>query len=398
MNILVITPLYYIKGRPNLFHDTSAIHYLIRPWAKEHEVTVINIYMQGFRKIARYLSRKEREYYWKGYHYSADGVDVHMCEVQLRRRQKWILRDTQTTRVKKYIEAVMQDKGAPDLVVVHFPTICMSLLESIYPGVKKVAVLHQSDIINCNEGLIKGTQLNTIYSRMYARSAVIRDALRKKSIKVEEDIIYSGVPFEFKKEPGKVKPSEYKVVYVGKLIERKNVDKCIRCLGSGELSRNISFGIYGAGEEQANLEELQKKMKLADKITFHGQVSHDKIAGIMQDADIFIMISTKETFGLVYLEALSAGCIVIGSRNEGIDGVIVDGKNGFLINPDNDDDLKNCLENIFNMDGEKYTEISQNANATALEYTEEKMGRRYLNLISSCCNVSISKAGDFYAK
>ena len=42
MNILVITPLYYIQGRPNLLHDTSAIHYLIRPWAAEYNVLVVN--------------------------------------------------------------------------------------------------------------------------------------------------------------------------------------------------------------------------------------------------------------------------------------------------------------------------------------------------------------------
>ena len=46
--------------------------------------------------------------------------------------------------------------------------------------------------------------------------------------------------------------------------------------------------------------------------------------------NVWIMISKNETFGLVYLEAMARGCITIGSRNQGIDGVINHGVNGFF--------------------------------------------------------------------
>lgn len=382
MNILVITPIYYIKDRKNLFHDSSAIHYLIRPWAKEHNVTVINIYSQPIGKIIRYKSREERNYYRKGYHFFADGVKVHMCEIQRFYKQKAILDDRQTKRVLDFIDSVISEENKPDVIVAHMPTFCLNVLERIYPSVKKMAVLHQTDVINCREDISKVEKINLLFSKIFTRSNAIRKFCRKQSIRAEEEIVYSGVPINIKEQGRKEKPDKYRIIYVGKLIKRKNVDKCILCLQ--DLSLKVSFDIYGSGPELPYLQKLAQESRCSANITFHGQVAHEKIADIMENGDIFIMTSVGETFGLVYLEAMAFGNIVIGSRNEGIDGVIVDGENGFLVEPYNIEELVNCLESIFRMDKEKYAEITQNANLTAKKYTEEKMGRKYLSMIRSC--------------
>ena len=49
----------------------------------------------------------------------------------------------------------------------------------------------------------------------------------------------------------------------------------------------------------------------------------------MEESDVFAMVSSPETFGLVYIEAMAKGCVTIGSKGEGIDGVIVNNENGF---------------------------------------------------------------------
>lgn len=382
MNILVITPIYYIKDRINLFHDSNAIHYLIRSWAKEHNVTVINIYSQPIGKIIRYKKKKERDYYRKGYHFSADGIAVHMCEIQRLYKQKAILDAVQTKRVLNFIESVMSDDNKPDVIVAHMPTSCLNVLERIYPNVRKMAVLHQTDVINCGDDITKSSRINSIFYKIFARSKTIRDFCRNSSIRVEEDIVYSGVPIDTEKKGGKSKPDKYRLIYTGKLIKRKNVDKIIMCLQS--LSHKVSFDIYGTGPEMPYLKKLARESSCSENITFHGQVAHDEIKTVMDDGDIFIMTSIGETFGLVYLEAMASGDIVIGSKNEGIDGVIVDGKNGFLVDPNNREELADCLESIFRMDDEKYAEITQNANSTAIKFTEERMGRKYLSMIQSC--------------
>lgn len=100
----------------------------------------------------------------------------------------------------------------------------------------------------------------------------------------------------------------------------------------------------------------------------------------MQNSDIFCMPSQNETLGLVYLEAMSKGCITIGTQNEGIDGIIVDHKNGFLVEP-NEASLSKTLKQIFDMKEEELVKISDEAIKTAKIYTEKNMSKKYFNLI-----------------
>ena len=51
---------------------------------------------------------------------------------------------------------------------------------------------------------------------------------------------------------------------------------------------------------------------------------------MIRNADCFVMVSSREAFGLVYLEAMAKGCIVIGTKGQGIEGIVKHGENGFL--------------------------------------------------------------------
>ena len=93
------------------------------------------------------------------------------------------------------------------------------------------------------------------------------------------------------------------------------------------------------------------------------------------------MISSTEIFGLVYLEAMALGLIPIGSRNEGIDGVIRDGENGFLCKAGDVDELTSILERIKKMPSEEISKISIYAKKTAFDYSDESVAKRYLNAL-----------------
>jgi glycosyltransferase involved in cell wall biosynthesis len=95
------------------------------------------------------------------------------------------------------------------------------------------------------------------------------------------------------------------------------------------------------------------------------------------------MISEGEAFGLVYLEAMSRGCITIASKNEGMDGIIKDGINGFLCESGNQFDLENKLRFISCLSTKEIKVIKINAIHTAQEYTNEKAALKYLNLINN---------------
>ena len=98
----------------------------------------------------------------------------------------------------------------------------------------------------------------------------------------------------------------------------------------------------------------------------------------MKDADVFIMLSSPETYGLVYLEAMANGCVTVASRGEGFDGIIESGKNGFLENPASVEDAARVLTAVHDLSDEQRREVILNGYRLAASMTEEQTARRFL--------------------
>ena len=91
------------------------------------------------------------------------------------------------------------------------------------------------------------------------------------------------------------------------------------------------------------------------------------------------MISKGEAYGLVYLEAMARGCITIASRNEGMDGIIKDGINGFLCNAGDYVELASIIQRINSMSMEERMAISNHAIETAKWLTDENTAKMYID-------------------
>ena len=98
------------------------------------------------------------------------------------------------------------------------------------------------------------------------------------------------------------------------------------------------------------------------------------------------MVSSPETFGLVYIEAMAKGCITIGSKGEGIDGVMKMARMVFCKAGDVKV-LTSVLESILSLDKATKTRIISNAIDTARNLTQENVSREYYhNLRAILCN------------
>jgi glycosyltransferase involved in cell wall biosynthesis len=95
------------------------------------------------------------------------------------------------------------------------------------------------------------------------------------------------------------------------------------------------------------------------------------------------MIYRNETFGLVYLEAMARGCITIASRNEGFDGVIEHGVNGFLCKAGDSKELASIINQIRTMPSAELQRISHKAMQTAASLTDKKAAERYLEAVKN---------------
>lgn len=85
-----------------------------------------------------------------------------------------------------------------------------------------------------------------------------------------------------------------------------------------------------------------------------------------------------EIFGLVYLEAMTLGCITIAARHEGIDGIFEDGVNGFLCEAGNAVELATIINKIRQMSPETLMRMPMKAKQTSAMYSDVNVAQRYI--------------------
>ena len=159
------------------------------------------------------------------------------------------------------------------------------------------------------------------------------------------NVIYNGLEqFEVKERAKK----KHSIITVASLIPRKNIDLIIKAIGKlKDVYQDITLTIVGEGKEKINLEKLIEEFDVEKDVKFLGQISNEKVQEYMSESYIFLLPSINEGFGIVYPEAMKNGCITIGTKNEGIDGFIKNGENGFLIDPSVDSIIE-IINKIFN--------------------------------------------------
>lgn len=99
------------------------------------------------------------------------------------------------------------------------------------------------------------------------------------------------------------------------------------------------YVIVGEGSDKVRLENLAKELEVDKNVIFAGYVSKELLSSYYSLCDLFILPSEKEGFGIVFLEAMYHEKPCIGARIGGIPEVVVHGETGFLIEPQNKNEL-----------------------------------------------------------
>jgi glycosyltransferase involved in cell wall biosynthesis len=175
-----------------------------------------------------------------------------------------------------------------------------------------------------------------------------------------------------------------KVISVCNLISRKNIDIVLRALSTLSSINNWHYTIIGDGPERASLEDLAKSLAIDDKVTFMGYIENSHVYKYLDESNVFAMVSSTETFGLAYLEAMARGNIVIGTKGWGIDGIVIDGENGYLCEEISVDNLLNKIMKLMAMSSSEHEKMLNNIYMTINDYTDEAMSQVYLNVIEQC--------------
>jgi len=170
------------------------------------------------------------------------------------------------------------------------------------------------------------------------------------------------------------------LIQVGHLIPSKRVDVTIRAFAVLlECHPFATLTIVGSGPDRKRLENLCQELSIGDAVTFTGQLPNNEVLKKMKAATFFVMASSPEGFGIVYLEAMASRCITIGTEGEGIADLIVSGKNGFLVPPDNPDAIVHAIEWCLEHPGEA-SAIAERGRKDATCLTWEKNAKQYITV------------------
>ena len=157
------------------------------------------------------------------------------------------------------------------------------------------------------------------------------------------------------------------ILSVGNLIPRKGIHRVLmalaRCAGREKNLPPWRYRIVGAESDPqyaARLRRLAGRPELAGKVEFCGRLTDSELCEAYRGADVFCLPSDYEGFGIVYLEALGAGCVGIASASGGAEEIIDSGKNGFLVSPKNIRALSNLLADLLR-DSPRRKDISREA-------------------------------------
>jgi glycosyltransferase involved in cell wall biosynthesis len=142
------------------------------------------------------------------------------------------------------------------------------------------------------------------------------------------------------------------ILFVGRLIDVKGADVLLRAVSTIDNNRRIGLWIVGDGPDRPALEQTADRLGIKDRVKFWGQMGYDKLPDLYAAADVFVLPSRKipgigeEGQGTVILEAMAAGCCVIGSDSGGIGTLIEHDKTGVLVPPDDPQMLAKAIERL----------------------------------------------------
>ncbi|MFH0837165.1 MAG: glycosyltransferase family 4 protein [Candidatus Aenigmatarchaeota archaeon] len=158
-----------------------------------------------------------------------------------------------------------------------------------------------------------GKAIELFYSKLYYSGIITVSEesarkIKKLGFKPNTYIIPNGIDFDHINKT-KTKKSNH-LVYVGRLVNYKNVDKIIQSMPAiNKLFPKLELHIIGTGDQKPHLEKLANKLNA--NVKFLGYVSEEEKFQELKSAQAFISMSSVEGFGISVLEAMASGTPVV---------------------------------------------------------------------------------------
>lgn len=290
----------------------------------------------------------------------------------------------------------------PVLINLHFP------LESAYYVLPLVKLLKIPLVVNIHGMEIDGYEDHGIFRRFPVKHAlstadmVLSNSyqLLKKAcnivpfIQEHSFVVGNGIDLNFFKEniiKGTLEEPVFKSKYIlalGRFVHKKGFDILIEAFSKlNPFEIDAKLIIAGDGSLRGEYEKKVKELCLKERVVIWRRAEKDEVPVLMAGAEILVIPSREEPFGIVVLEGLASRVPIIAARTGGIPEIVEDGFTALLFNKESSEELSHLIKKLYNDEGLKTALVEAGYKLVTEKFGWDSVVRRFLEkfeVVSRC--------------
>lgn len=264
-------------------------------------------------------------------------------------------------------------------------------------GIKLILSLRGAHI---NYSPLTNSKIATTYKAFFPKvdgfhavsKAISLEAMKYHAAMPKIKLVYSGL--ELERMPFQLKivdaNTPLKILSIGRAHWIKGYTYA---LNSAYLLKvagvDFQYTIVGVGSNEELIYQ-RSQLELENEVVFLENLSFEEVIESIRQADVLLLSSLKEGIANVVLEAMALGTLVISTNCGGMDEVIVDNENGFLVPIRNSEAMASALKSISELPLPTYQKIATRArNTIEKQHNHEKMVAEMLDLYQKVLNTEL---------
>lgn len=139
-------------------------------------------------------------------------------------------------------------------------------------------------------------------------------------------------------------------LFVGSIEPRKGINFLLEACAILEKQNvhNYTLLVIGEGPQREEMEDLSRSLNLTERVKWLGRIPYTQLGRFFQAADVFVLPTLEDTWGVVISEAMLFGKPVLCSKGAGSREIIVEGENGYIFDPCDPEKLAEIMKHFIN--------------------------------------------------
>jgi len=172
------------------------------------------------------------------------------------------------------------------------------------------------------------------------------------------------------------------IVSAGRLIPNKGFLSLIKVFAQiKEIYKDAQLVIVGDGPQQEELIDYVGELRIVDSVRFTGSLSKDALGAVIKAGDVFVLNTAHEGLSHQLLEVMDIGTPIVTTRVGGNTELITDKVQGYLVEFDNVNEIKEAVIRVLNHPG-SHERITQSARARSKQFATDKVVNDLIQIIN----------------